>query len=114
MAECGSRTDFDYADFHLAMCHLVGFGTSVNKDDFLVTLVRRAVRGELFSSGICERIHSAFDSHFNGMLSLGVPIVEIERAWFNYFQKNFTTHIAIETTRSCSRAYGQVHLVIYC
>ena len=61
--------------FDLAMCHLTGFGTSVNLDKFMDNLKEGALRGDLSCSGMYLRMHSALHAP---IMSMNQPISRVE------------------------------------
>ena len=73
-----TQTTMESAYFHLAMCHLTGFGTSVSQDNFLESLARGAGRGEAYSSGLYLRMHLALQAPADTTLRIDHPIVQIE------------------------------------
>lgn len=73
-----TKATIDAAHFHLAMCHLTGFGTSVSRDDFLKSLTRGAACGDTFTSGIYLRMHCALQTPTNATLLADHPIIQVE------------------------------------
>ncbi|KAL8654236.1 MAG: hypothetical protein Q9226_003512 [Calogaya cf. arnoldii] len=60
--DCTKKTAVESVHFHLAMCHLTGFGTPVDQDAFLQSLMQGTACGEAYSSGMYIRAHLALQA----------------------------------------------------
>ncbi|KAL8893581.1 MAG: hypothetical protein Q9192_005126 [Flavoplaca navasiana] len=94
-----AETTIESACFHLAMCHLTGFGTPVSQDKFLESLIRGAASGEAYSSGLHLRMHRALQAPTDGMLLTKHPIAQVEENLQKISQRNFITPIAFASTK---------------
>ncbi|KAL8995893.1 MAG: hypothetical protein Q9169_004467 [Polycauliona sp. 2 TL-2023] len=74
-----TESTIESAYFHLAMCHLTGFGTRVSQDNFLESLTRGAATGEAHSSGLYLRMHLALQSPVDTTVPVSHPIIQVEK-----------------------------------
>ena len=78
-ADCTTNGAPSLAHFHLAICHLIGFGTIVSPQKFLETLTEGVLRGDPYCSGMYLRMHSALHAPMTVILPPNQPIVSVER-----------------------------------
>ncbi|KAL8868039.1 MAG: hypothetical protein Q9174_005259, partial [Haloplaca sp. 1 TL-2023] len=97
----GNNVDFAY--FHLAMCHLTGFGTSVSQDKFLESLVRGAASGEVYSCGLYLRMHRALQTPMDATVTTSDPIVQIEEDLQKLPAEDYYSHRIREHERALQR-----------
>ena len=99
-----AEATIESACFHLAMCHLTGFGTPVSQDKFLESLLRGAASEEAYSSGLYLRMHRALRTPADATLLTNHPIVQVEEDLQKIPMELYYSHRVRENEKALQRA----------
>ena len=102
-----AETTIESACFHLAMCHLTGFGTPVSQDKFLESMLRGAASEEAYSPGLYLRMHRALRTPTDATLLTNHPIVQVEEDLQKFPTELYYSHCVREHEKARQRVLLQ-------